>query len=269
MKRKSGSRTACYGRIPDAPDRRDFKYAPPKLVAPLPPRVDLRRLCPPPFDQGNLGSCTANAIAAALMFDLRKQRRRPLTTLSRLFLYYNERVIEGTVHKDAGAQIRDGMKVAAKVGVCGEAHWRYSPRYFRREPRAKAYLEAIDCRVETYRRLPHDLQAMKACLASGSPFVFGFTVYKSFEGAEVARTGKVELPAHRERQAGGHAVMAVGYNDAQRRFRCLNSWGASWGDGGYFTIPYDYLTDPRLASDFWTATTIAPRPRSVLARLRQ
>jgi C1A family cysteine protease len=104
---------------------------------------------------------------------------------------------------------------------------------------------------------------MKACLASGYPFVFGFTVYKSFESDAVAHSGKVELPGHRERQVGGHAVLAIGYDDTRQRFRCLNSWGASWGDGGYFTIPYEYLADPHLASDFWTATTIAPRPRLV------
>jgi C1A family cysteine protease len=259
LKRRS---VAWYGRIPDKPDKRDFKYEPPSLLATLPPRVDLRRLCPPPFDQGYLGSCTANAIAAALMVDLRKQRRK-VTKLSRLFLYYHERVIEGTVSSDSGAQIRDGMKAAAKIGVCTEAHWPYSPRHFRREPRAKAYMDATDCRIETYRRLLPGLRAMKACLSSGYPFVFGFTVYEGFESAAVAHSGKVELPGRGERQVGGHAVLAIGYDDTRQRFRCLNSWGANWGDRGYFTIPYEYLTDSHLAGDFWTATTIAPKPHTV------
>jgi C1A family cysteine protease len=262
LRRKS---VAWYGRIPDTPDKRDYKFEPPRLLAPLPPRVDLRRLCPPPFDQGNLGSCTANAVAAALMVDLRKQRRL-MEPLSRLFIYYHERVLEGTVRSDAGAQARDGMKVVAKLGVCTEGHWRYTPRNFRKEPPAKAYLNAIDCRIAAYHRISYDLRAMKTCLASGYPFVFGFTVYDSFEGNEVARTGTVQLPKRHERTVGGHSVLAVGYDDALRRFTALNSWGAHWGRRGYFTIPYDYLTNPSLAGDFWTATTIVSQPRTILAR---
>ena len=249
-----------YGRIPDKPDKRDFKYEAPRPLAPLPPRVDLRRLCPPPFNQGTFGSCTANAIAAALMVDLRKQMR-PVETLSRLFIYYHERVIEGTVRSDAGAQARDGMKVVAKLGACTEGHWRYSGHNLKKEPPAKAYLNAVKCRIAAYHRISNDLVAMKACLASGYPFIFGFTVYASFEGKQVGRTGKVDMPAPNEPAVDSHSVLAVGYDDAQQRFIALNSWGARWGQRGYFTIPYDYLADPTLANDLWTARTIlAPKP---------
>ena len=92
---------------------------------------------------------------------------------------------------------------------------------------------------------------MKACLASGYPFVFGFTVYESFEGDAVAKSGMVPMPADSETEVGGHAVMAVGYNDSIERFLVRNSWGPDWGVGGYFTIPYGYLTDSDLADDFW------------------
>jgi C1A family cysteine protease len=93
---------------------------------------------------------------------------------------------------------------------------------------------------------------MRSCLAEGFPFVFGFTVYASFESAKVANTGVVPMPVLAEKVLGGHAVLAVGYNDKQKRFLVRNSWGTGWGMSGYFTIPYAYLTDSNLADDMWT-----------------
>ncbi len=93
---------------------------------------------------------------------------------------------------------------------------------------------------------------MRTCLADGYPFVFGFTVYESFESATVARTGRANLPKPGEKVLGGHAVMAVGYNDKQKRFIVRNSWGTGWGKKGYFTMPYAYLDDRDLSDDFWT-----------------
>jgi C1A family cysteine protease len=93
---------------------------------------------------------------------------------------------------------------------------------------------------------------MKGCLASGYPFVFGFTVYESFEGAVVRQTGHAPMPAPRERAIGGHAVMAVGYDDARQWFLVRNSWGPRWGMAGYFTLPYSYLIQAVLSKDFWT-----------------
>ena len=97
---------------------------------------------------------------------------------------------------------------------------------------------------------------LKSCLASGYPFVFGFTVYESFESQAVAKTGVVPMPAHTEKVLGGHAVLSVGYDDASQRFIVMNSWSAAWGQKGFFTIPYAYLTDRGLASDFWTISTV-------------
>jgi C1A family cysteine protease len=93
---------------------------------------------------------------------------------------------------------------------------------------------------------------MRGCLAAGYPFVFGFTVYSSFEGQEVAKTGVVSMPTPDEQVVGGHAVLAVGYDDASQAFIVRNSWGAGWGQEGYFTMPYAYLTTRALSSDFWT-----------------
>ena len=131
-----------YGWVPDLPDARDFQFsAPDEVVASLPPKVDLRSKCPPVYDQGQLGSCTANAIAGAYEFDQR-QERQPDFMPSRLFIYFNERTMEGTVDIDAGAMIRDGIKSVAKLGVCTETTWPYDISTFTQKPPTDAYKEA-------------------------------------------------------------------------------------------------------------------------------
>ena len=241
-----------YGWIPDIPDHRDLMFAAPMLVAGLPVKVDLRSKCPAVYDQGQLGSCTGNAIAGAIQFEEMKQALPNKTTPSRLFIYYNERVIEGTVSQDSGAQIRDGMKTVATQGACYETTWPYIIQQFATKPPPACYVEAAKHLVKQYMRLGQNLAQMKGCLASGFPFVFGFTVYDSFESQAVATTGIVPMPGPTESALGGHAVMAVGYNDATQRFIVRNSWGPKWGQKGYFEIPYSYLQDHSLASDFWT-----------------
>ena len=239
-----------YGWIPDLPDHRDHLYAAPRLAA-LPPKVDLHTLCPPVYDQGQLGSCTANAVAAAIDFERHKQKLQFLSP-SRLFIYYNERVIENTVDSDSGAMLRDGMKTVNTQGACAETLWPYAIEKFSDRPAATCYTAALQHRTISYLRLAQNLAQMKACVASGYPFVFGFTVYDSFESDTVAQTGKVPMPAADESVLGGHAVLAVGYSDASQRFLVRNSWGPAWGINGHFTIPYEYLTNTNLADDFWT-----------------
>jgi len=246
-----------YGWVPDLPDARDHLYAAPvAMMAQLPPKVDLRPQCPPVYDQGQLGSCTGNAIAGAVQFEREKQKLTPDFVPSRLFIYYGERVIEGTVGSDSGAQIRDGIKVVAKQGVPPESDWPYDITKFTQKPPAKAFQDAKKDKVVSYSRLTQNLAQMKGCLASGYPFVFGFTVYESFESPQVAQTGVVNLPAAGESAIGGHAVMCVGYDDTQTRFIVRNSWGNGWGMQGYFTMPYSYLTGGGLASDFWTVRLV-------------
>jgi C1A family cysteine protease len=237
--------------VPDLPDQRDFVYAATFLVPPtLPPLVDLRSQCSPVEDQGNLGSCTANALAGVLEF-LELKRKESHADLSRLFIYYNERVIEHTIKSDSGAMLRDGIKTLAKQGVCLEKKWPYVISKFAVKPSPSCYKEALNHQILSYHRLV-TLDEMRACLADGFSFVFGFTVYESFESHQVAQTGVVPMPQQAERVVGGHAVMAVGYNDAEKRFIVRNSWGTGWGMKGYFMMPYDYLTHKSLSSDFWT-----------------
>lgn len=241
-----------YGWIRDLPDQRDHLYAAPAAVLlKLPPSVDLRAQCPPVYDQGQLGSCSANAIAAALEFDQMKEKQAPFVP-SRLFLYYNERAMEGTVSTDSGAQIRDGIKSVATQGDCPETLWAYDITQFAVKPPQQCYAQALKFKAVQYQRLSQISNQFKGCLASGYPFVFGFTVYESFETQQVANTGHAPMPSPSEKTVGGHAVMAVGYDDSNNWFIIRNSWGTGWGMNGYFTLPYAYLLEQNLSSDFWT-----------------
>lgn len=245
-----------YGWIKDDPDHRDLRFSPrvvTLLAAALPAVVDLAPLCPPVYDQGQLGSCTGNAIAAALQFD-RMRQKLPDFTPSRLFIYYNERAMEGTISSDSGGQIRDGIKSVATQGDCPETQWPYDPSQFAVTPPQPCYDDAVKYKAVKYQAVAQDVGDMKACLAGGDPFVFGFNVHQSFETTAVAQTGIVPMPGYSwwDREVGGHAVLAVGYDDSEARFKVRNSWGTDWGQAGYFTIPYAYLADPDLASDFWT-----------------
>jgi C1A family cysteine protease len=239
------------GWIPDFPDQRDFLYAARRPAGVrLPKSVDLRPSMSPVENQGQLGSCTANALAGALEF-LELKSGQPLVDLSRLFIYYNERVVEHTVSSDSGAMIRDGIKTLVSLGVCPEKKWPYVISAFTRKPPAACYTDAKKHTISTYHRIV-SLGEMRACLADGYPFVFGFSVYESFESPAVARTGVLKMPKPRERQVGGHAVCAVGYDDKAKRLLVRNSWGSDWGMKGYFTMPYDYVANGDLSDDFWT-----------------
>lgn len=260
---------ARYGWKRDLPDQRDHSYAASRAgLQAVGTSTDLRPQCPLVYDQGRIGSCTANAIAGAIEFDLIRQRTDFVP--SRLFIYYNERLMEGTVGSDAGAQIRDGIKSVAQQGDCPESLWTYDdtpadPTTGLFAPNAKAaqqpnpdcYAQATQYKAMSYQSVDQNLADMKACLSEGFPFVYGFTVYESFESSQVAQSGDVPMPSPSERVLGGHAVLAVGYDDDEAKFIVRNSWGPNWGDGGYFYMPYAYLLDNNLSDDFWTVRVIA------------
>lgn len=243
-----------YGWLKDRPDQRDLRYAMPGMaLSGLPPLVDLSKKSSPVYNQDDLGACTANAIASAFVMEEMRQTGLPVVMApSRLFIYYNERRMEGTVKVDAGAFIRDGVKSLAKEGVCNEKDWPYKISQFAKKPPSVCYKSALDHQVVDYRRVPQVLNHLKACLYEGHGFVFGFTVYESFESELVAAKGNVQVPGNTEAVLGGHAVFCVGYDDSKRCFIVQNSWGTAWGDKGFCYMPYEYLTNPELAADFWT-----------------
>ena len=244
-----------YKLKPDTEDLRDKVFRPTqfKTITVLPKIVDLRPGCSQVVDQGELGSCTANAIASGLR-EYWENLSGKLTLLSRLWLYWEERKIEGTVNEDAGAYIRDGMKVLQKMGCAPETDWPYDITKFAQTPPAKATRDASQFEITEYHRVTN-LTLLKTALAEGYPVVIGIKVYESFESDQVAQTGIVPLPKRGEQLLGGHAVLAVGYKDdskikGQGVVICRNSWGESWGDKGYFYLPYSYFS--RYVTDMWT-----------------
>jgi C1A family cysteine protease len=255
-----------YGWRPQLPDARDKVYAP-RLTS-APPECDLRPSMPPVYDQGQLGSCTGNAIAGAMEYERDRQGLSDFVP-SRLFVYYNERALEGTVANDAGAVIRDGIKVVNTQGVCPETLWPYDIGMFAVKPPQRCYVAATTDKAIQYESI-QTLGDLKDAIASNLSVVFGFTVYESFESPAVAKSGVMPMPKlPGESVVGGHAVLAVGYSDAKGQVIVRNSWGPSWGDHGYFYMPYEYLTGSKtssdtspvngahLASDFWAIQAVS------------
>ena len=197
-----------FGWLPDFPDHRDLPFKAALAPQQLPPKVDMRPQCPEVYNQGRLGSCTANAIAGAIEFEMIKQNAARVFTSSRLFIYYNERELEGNVTADAGAYIRDGIKTVNQEGVCPEINWPYDISKFAIKPPLECYNLALKNTVSSYLRVSNSLNELKSCLAEGFPFVFGFTVYSNFYAA--GETGYLTMPSPTDSFEGGHAVAAVG-----------------------------------------------------------
>jgi C1A family cysteine protease len=244
--------------IRDEPDPRDQHYeASLSLLRKLPASVDLRPQCPPVLDQLGLRSCTAQAIANAHLFDQMKQEARRPRLPSRLFIYWNERKRLGLEDKDSGATLRGGIKVLARKGACTEGRWPYDPAKVLLKPAKRCFDKATSHRALSYRRLPlRKLKLLQACLAEGWPFVFGFNLFREFDSQAVARSGVVPMPSADDKPVGGHAVLAVGYDSKARRFLVMNSRGPDWGQRGFFTLPFDYVTDTDLTHDAWTVRSV-------------
>ena len=243
-----------YNLKSDPEDHRDRFYMSVtfKQEKELPKSVDLRVGCSGVVDQGDLGSCTANAIASGLR-EYWELQAGTNTRLSRLWLYWKERYLEGSINEDSGAIIRDGMKVLQQMGCAREEDWPYDISKFTKVPSVKSSRNALDYKIAAYHRVV-SLIDLKTALADGYPVVIGIKVYESFESGQVEATGIVPLPKRGEKCLGGHAVLAVGYDDARRKGTgeviCRNSWGDKWGDKGYFYLPYSYFRS--YVSDMWT-----------------
>ena len=211
----------------------------------LPPIIDLRNKFPSIFDQGDLGSCTANALCGIVDYNLHNFLG------SRLFLYYNERKLENHIFEDTGAFLHDGITCLEKYGICPETEWPYDVTKFAITPPDTCYQSALKNKAIDVTHIVNDMNSMKTSLANGYPFVVGITIYSSFETLYVAKTGLVPMPTRNDTVLGGHAVICVGYNDSKQLWIMRNSWGTDWGDSGYFYLPYIYLLDNSLSTDLW------------------
>lgn len=223
-----------------------------------PAAVDLRSLCSPIEDQGNLGACTANMLAGIVEFNeiKRNDSSKALIDVARLFGYYTTRFLEGTTAEDSGASIRDTIKAAAKYGVSDEKLYPYVVEKFAARPPQNVWKVAKAHRITSYHAIADgDVETMRSVLAGQSLVGFGFNVYDYFLSTKMAREGFLRRPKPTEKLQGGHAVCLVGYDDARRAFLVRNSWGAHWGLGGYFWMSYDYTADVKLCSDFWTVVS--------------
>ena len=263
----------------------------PRPASGVPESVDLRDgtdYCQPIFRQYPLGSCVANAIASAFIFTLKKEIARKKAIVrkkeiedklykpihdpqtdpfdpSRLFIWYHAREMFGLnrVKENRGCHLRDGLKSAFNVGVCPEEDLPYAThgdydkvtRIFvenapaATKPSDAAYAHALQHQVVRYERIRRNLNHLRSCLAEGFPFVFGFSLFES--NRKKIHQGVVEMPRPREGRVSGHAVMAVGYDNAAKHFIIQNSWGANWNTNGYFTMPYKYIDRATATDDFW------------------
>ena len=208
----------------------------------------------PAWDQGQEGSCTGNG-NGRLVTHRKHAQDGSIFMPSRQFLYYNERLIEGDVKQDAGAQVGDGMVALAKYGICPESSWPYSKK-FSTKPSKAAYALALKELGLVSQTVPASVSALKQAIGSGNPLSGGFDVYSSFESQSVANTGIMPVPAKKEQLLGGHCVCWDGFDDKFNAlghtgfFYCANSWGLKWGlknYAGWFMMPYDNI---KFCSDF-------------------
>lgn len=249
-----------FKRQPD--DIRDFQFEEDALrfYSSLPTKYSLRKDMPPVLDQGRLGSCVSNATANALEYCLKKEHEIEFAP-SRLYMYYYTRLIEGNVGEDTGCVIRDAMKELRTYGGCHESIWPYDISQFTKRPsnkctrEGKSHLDGFK-----YLAVRQNVNSIKRAITSGFPIIFGVDVYESFESDDAMETGNIPIPnPSREQLLGGHCILLCGYDDSTKLFTFQNSWNTGTpehpiGDAGYFTLPYEYVLDKSLASDFWVVS---------------
>lgn len=213
--------------------------------------IDLRKMCPSIYDQGMLGSCTSHAVSAAYQVEQYKKKIVNPIKPSRLFIYYNTRLIMNTTDFDSGASLEDTMKSCSIYGMCNEKLLGYNIKKFTIKPLQVCYNNATLYKIIKYANIEQSLSQLKQSLINGYPFVFGFLVFDSFESSLMAKTGIMTMPTKSEQLLGGHAVLCVGFNDSLNMFIVRNSWGTNWGLNGYFYMPYAYMINPNYCGDFW------------------
>ena len=253
--RADGSVVKIGGYIaPDKKSKANFYKATLK-ASKLPPKVDLRSMMTAVENQGEIGSCTANATAGAYEYLVRTTQNADYD-VSRLFMYYNARKSQGLEDEDSGALIEWLMEQMSTKGACSETTWPYNPKKFTKKPPKEAYEEAKNYKITKYEHVETDLNTWKSVLAEGYPIIFGIEIYESFQNP---RKGKITMPRSSEECLGGHAMCCVGYSDPDQVFIVRNSWGEQWGNGGYCYIPYKYMMDEDYnGGDSWVIYAAEP-----------
>lgn len=222
----------------DRSDWRDQAYQP--SLIPLKETVDMRQWASAIENQGHLGSCTGNAIVGVYELLLNRSNSREFVDLSRLFVYYNSRLIEGVTNEDIGAYVRDGIKSLDKYGVCSELLWPYDLNRFATTPSVTSYQDAKRRNIKDYYRL-RGINDILDALNNDHPIVFSMLVYNAFEMLYQDSDYVLKMPSSSESPIGGHAMCFVGYDLNKRLLLARNSFGPAWCMGGYCWIPFDYV----------------------------
>jgi C1A family cysteine protease len=230
----------------DPRDDRDLFYKAPVDVV-VPPRVDLRPWCSPIECQSNLGSCVGQAVVGAFELMVNKFYPGRFEDLSRLFVYYNARLLEDSVDFDSGVYLKDGLKAVHKFGVCAEEVWPYLIDKFNVMPSHGSYIDAESRVVDRYHRIETISDSIHI-INSGYPVITGIEVFGDFDNLGTESSPILPMPTEADESLGGHAVVIVGYDNNMQYFICRNSYGEEWGDLGYFYMPYTY-------ADFYTWDT--------------
>jgi len=264
------------GWIPDVPDARDKWYHQQYGLRSirLPKQVDLRQHFSSPDDQGRIGSCTAQAVTAALEYlDVITETASEIDDFSRLFVYYNSRTHKNV---DSGAHLRDVFKSLATDGACDERMWPYQSDKWKNKPLKKCYTQAQRYQALEYTRVRTGRDLLTV-LAEGFPVSFGIMLYESFY--RTGSDGVVAVPGSDESAHGGHAMLLVGYDMVSKLYIVRNSWGLNWGADGYCYIPFAMVDDSCYADDFWVCRKIedgsepipspTPRPKSICPWFRK
>jgi hypothetical protein len=208
--------------------------------------IDLRSNFGVLYDQGKIGSCTANALCSIFEYDATNGFKG-----SRLFLYYNERIFINETEKDEGAFIEDGIKALKIYGLCSEKDWEYKIENVFIKPPKEIYIKAKNNFLIEAININNNLKTIKEWLNKNEPITVGIAIYSNFMSFTATKTGMITKPSKSDTFIGGHAVVICGYDDFKQLFILRNSWGDYWGDNGYFYLPYDYITNTNLCNDLW------------------
>jgi Papain family cysteine protease len=259
LKDSTGDALRIGGYCPDKKRRNSNNFSASRFsAAEMPEMIDLRPFMTSVENQYDSNSCTANAMAGAYEY-LENRLYGQATDVSRLFIYYNARALDGSTHEDEGTYLANCVKVVRKYGACSEEIWPFQLGQIKAKPPKAAYKDGVRFRIEDAASVAVDLDTMRACLAEGYPFVFGLQLFESFTGSG-GNGGLVAMPdPENETHNGGHAMLCVGYSDSDQVFVVRNSWGPEWGDGGYCYVPYAYMADPVMTADCWVIRQVSDR----------